>query len=59
MRIDLGCRDIQGIETIADHHQIIQTLQGLSARPDPLSEAGTEEVVSHASVACRKKWKRV
>ena len=58
MRIDLVCRDTQGIETVADERQIIQPLHGFSVRPDSLSEPGAEEVVRHAPVGCRKKWER-
>ena len=59
MRIDFGCRDIEGIEAVAEEHQIIQPLHRFSAGPDSLSEAGTKEVISHAPVACRKEWERV
>src|SRR5262245_6654083 len=59
MRIDLICRDIQGIETVADERQIIQPRQEFSVRPHSLSESRAEEVVRHAPVGSRKKWKRV
>src|SRR5688572_22508528 len=58
MRIDLACRDIQGIEAVADEHEIIQPLPKFSVRPHSLGEAGAEEVVRHAPVNGRKEWER-
>ena len=58
MRIDLVCRDTQGIETVADERQVIQPLHGFSVRPDSLSETWAEEVVSHAPIGCREKRER-
>jgi hypothetical protein len=59
VRVDLACRDTQGIETVADKRQVIQPLDGFSVGPGSLSETGSEEVVSHASIGRRKKWERV
>ena len=50
MRVDLVCRDIQGIETVADEHQVTQSLHGFSVRPDALGESWAEVIVRHASV---------
>ena len=59
MSIDLVGRDIQGIETVANEGQVIHPRHRFSARPDSLSEPGTEEVVRHAPVGGREEGERV
>src|SRR4030095_4380071 len=59
MRIDLGGRDTQCIETVAYEHQIIKPFHGFSVRPDALGEPGTEEVVRHTPIDRLEKWEGV
>ncbi len=58
MWIDLVCGDVQSIETVAEEHQIVQTLYRFSVRPDALGKAGPKEVVRHAPINWLKKWER-
>src|SRR5262249_2038291 len=55
IRINLGCRNIQRIQTVTDERQIIQPLDGLATPPDPLGEGGAEEVVRQGPVGRREK----
>src|SRR4051812_26098616 len=59
MRVDLISRNAQGIQTVAEEGLVIQALHRLSGRPYSLSEAGTEEVVSHAPIGRREERERV
>ena len=59
MRIDLVCRNAQGIQTVADKRQVVHPVAELPVRPHALRKGGPEKVVRHAAVGRGEERERV